>query len=71
LFPGEIAGYHPLVRNFISPDTTKITGEKKRVLIRDNKEAQFDADMIITISEVKDEVSYTAFFTIRGVSRES
>jgi len=63
LFPGDASKYDVLIINYLSPGVTKITGEKRRVRIMNNKGKWIGTDMIVTISEVKDEVSYTAVFS--------
>lgn len=63
LFPGELDKYDSQIVNFISPATTKITGERRPVKLKNNQGKWINAEMIVALAELKDEVSYTALFT--------
>jgi len=63
LFPGEAEDYDSFIVSLFSPDAAKITGERKNVKIRDLKGKWQQAEMLLSLSELKDEISYTAFIS--------
>ena len=64
LFPGETDDYDSFIVSLFNPDTVKITGESKKVKIRDEKGSWQAAEMLLSLSELSDEVSYTAFISL-------
>ncbi len=64
LFPGEPDRYDSFLVSLFSPRTVKITGEKKIVKIPGGDGTMHTAQILLSMSEVADEVSYTAFISI-------
>ncbi len=64
LFPGDVAEMDSFILSLFDPRTRKITGEKKRVKILDKSGKVHTAEIYLTLSEQKNEVSYTAFISL-------
>lgn len=64
LFPGEPGNYDSFLVSLFSPKAVKITGERKNVKIPGNDGRMHSAEIILSMSESADEVSYTAFITL-------
>ena len=64
LFPGEPEQYDSFLVSLFSPRSSKITGEKKNVKIPGGDGKIYSAQILLSISEVADEVSYTAFISL-------
>ena len=65
LFPGFPDGYDPYIISFLSTDSTKITGEIRQVQYPDGKGKWQDLEILLSMSETEEEVSYTAFIRTR------
>ncbi len=61
LFPGYPEEYDTFIVSFLSPESTKITGEIKHVKLAKGKGKWIDVEMLLSIAETEQEVSYTAF----------
>ena len=64
LVPGNTEDYDSFIVSLFSSDSVKITGERKQVKIRDGSGKWQSADMLLSLSELPDEISYTAFISI-------
>jgi PAS domain S-box-containing protein len=64
LFPGEPDQYDSFLVSLFSPRTVKITGEKKNVKIPGGDGKMHAAQILLSMSEATDEVSYTAFISL-------
>ena len=61
LFPKFPEGYDSFIVSFLSTDSTKITGEIKKLKLPDAKGKWQDTEILLSIAETEDEVCYTAF----------
>lgn len=64
LFPGEPDQYDSFLVSLFSPRSVKITGEKKNVKIPGGDGRLHSSQILLSMSETSDEVSYTAFITL-------
>ncbi len=64
LFPGNISELDSFLLSLFDPNAVKITGERKRVSIPDKTGKMHSADIHLTLAELKDEVSYTAYISL-------
>jgi signal transduction histidine kinase len=64
LFPGETDQYDSFLVSLFSHRTVKITGEKKNVKIPGGDGRMHTAQILLSMSETSDEVSYTAFISL-------
>jgi len=64
VFQGEPGDYDSFIVSLFSPDSVKITGERKKVRIRDSKGKWQTVEMLLSISELPEEISYTAFMSL-------
>jgi len=63
LFPGEPDQYDSFLVSLFSPRSVKITGERKNVRIPGGDGGMHSAQILLSMSETTDEVSYTAFIS--------
>jgi len=66
LFPGEISDYDSMIGSLLSADVKAITGEHRKVRIRNSSGKWAKAEMSVAVTEVQDEVSFTAFFNLHA-----
>ncbi len=64
LFPGENDQYDSFLVSLFSPRAVKITGEKKNLQIPGGDGNLHTAQILLSMSETSDEVSYTAFISL-------
>jgi len=64
MFPGESDQYDSFLVSLFSPRAVKITGEKKNVKIPGGDGRLHSAQILLSMSETTDEVSYTAFISL-------
>jgi transcriptional regulator with PAS, ATPase and Fis domain len=64
LFPGFPEGYDTFIVSFLSPESTKITGEIKKLQMPAGKGKTQDIEILLSMAETEEEVSYTAFIRI-------
>jgi PAS domain S-box-containing protein len=64
LFPGETEDYDSFIVSLFNPDSVKITGETKKVRIRNADGNWEPAEMLLSLSELADEVYYTVFISV-------
>jgi PAS domain S-box-containing protein len=61
LFPGYPDGYDSFIVSFLSPESTRITGEIKHVKLPRARGKWTEVEMLLSMAETAREVSYTAF----------
>jgi PAS domain S-box-containing protein len=71
LFPGKKTDYDAIIRSMLSPNDKRITGEHRKVRIRNSSSGWVSAEMVLAVTEIQDELSYTAFFTLKSGSGTS
>ncbi len=64
LLPSDASGLDPFILSLTDPNAVRITGENKRVSIPDGNGKMHKAEMHLSMAELKDEVTYTAFISI-------
>jgi PAS domain S-box-containing protein len=65
LFPGEPGNYDSFLVSLFNPQAVKITGEKKTVNIPGHDGNLRNAEILLSKSELADEVSYTVFISLQ------
>jgi PAS domain S-box-containing protein len=63
IFPGESDQYDSFLASLFDPRAVKITGEKKNVQIPGGDGRMHAVEILLTMAETGDEVSYTAFIS--------
>jgi PAS domain S-box-containing protein len=64
LFRKETSDLDSFILSLFDPNTIKITGESKKVRIPDNEGKLHAAEIHLSMADLKDEVSYTAFISL-------
>ncbi len=64
LFPGKAEEYDSFIVSLFNRDAVKITGERKKVRIRDKDGKWKQVEMLLSYSDLTDDVSYTVFISV-------
>ncbi len=64
LFPGDISDYDTMIAGILTANGKQITGEHRKIRIKNPSGRWTKAEMMVAVTEVQDEVSYTAFFDL-------
>ena len=64
LFPVDTSGLDPFLLSLFNPDAVKITGEERELRIPDKNGKARPAGIHLSMAELGDEVSYTAFISL-------
>jgi PAS domain S-box-containing protein len=64
LFTGDMEDYDSSIKSLFSPGSLKITGERKKVKIRDHEGKWQAAEIMLSFVELTDEVSYSVFISL-------